>query len=578
MPSESTFCANCGTALAATDHFCPGCGTPVSNAPAGTPTPPPAPTPAPRGGVLSGPAIGGIVAVVAAVAIGATILFTGGDDSPTTTLAPVTTASSTTQQDTTTEAPSSNAIGTLTEAREAVVRIATTGTFISPEGAQFTQPGGGSGFIVSENGLAVTNNHVVTGAATIEVYLEGEDRARNAYVVAASECSDLAVIDIDGDGFRYLDWFDGPATTGMEIFAAGYPLGDPEYTLLEGIISKEDADGESSWASLDFVLEHTANTLPGNSGGPLITADGRVVGINYAGNQLGQHFAISAEIARPIVDRLAAGETIDSIGVNGEATTLDDGSYGIWVYSVDPGSAADLAGIRPGDLLWTFAEADIGDDGTMSRYCDVLRSHAPGSTLGIQVYRPSTGELLAGQLNGRMLEALFTPPDDGTTDAPVNTQFVEFVDSTGYLMLDIPSTWDEVFETTFDAWGDGNVVGPQVFIGPDLDALEATTGPGVTMLALWDYDFTADDFLDAQMDPAAVCTYAGRDEFYDGYYYEGWVDTWTDCNGTDGMAFSIAAYPPDGSYMIGLRLVAFSDADFEAIAQIIRTFAVIEDA
>ena len=407
------------------------------------------------------------------------------------------------------------------------------------------------------------------------MYLEGEDRARNAFVVAASECSDLAVIDIDGDGYRYLDWHDGAPTTGMEIIVAGFPLGDPEYTLLEGIISKEDTDGESSWASVDAVLEHTADTLGGNSGGPLLTTDGRVVGINYASNQIGQSFAISSELAIPIVDRLIGGEWVDSIGVNGEAIVVDETTYGVWVYSVDAGSAADLVGIQPGDLLWTLAEADIGADGTMSTYCDVLRSHAPGSALSIEVLRPGTGELLAGQLNGRELETVFTATD-GPSE-PVEVEYQEFYDSTGSLYLQVPTTWTDIEEMTFDAWSDGTVVGPQVYLAPDIDATIAYTGPGVGMVALWDYDFTADEWLDAQDGAADNCTYSGRDEFYDGYYYEGWYDLWTDCDGRDGVVFVIIGYPPDSSYMVALEIVAFSDADFAAVDQIIATFEVNEE-
>ena len=585
MSPEKAFCSNCGAHLEDSDRFCPSCGTPVEGAAAASP-PPPSPTPTRSGLRMSGPVLAGIGAVIAVLAIGGTLLLTGGDEAdtgttladPGTTLADPGTTTTEPAATTTTAStmPAGGAIAALEDVRNAVVRIETTGTFVYPEGAQFNQPGGGSGFIIDDSGLAVTNNHVVTGAAAIEVFIEGEDRPRNAFVVGVSECSDLAVIDIDGDGYPYLDWYADEVMTGMEIFAAGYPLGDPEYTLLEGIVSKADADGESSWASVDEVLEHTANTLPGNSGGPIITPDGAVVGINYAGNQLGQHFAISADLARPIVDRLSGGENVDFIGINGEALTLADGSYGIWVYSVEAGSPADELGILPGDLLWTLEGADIGEDGTMSSYCDVLRSHAPGSTLDIQVFRPDTGVLYAGQINGRQLEAVFTPPEPTNGDtAVVEVDYVDFTDSTGYLYMQVPSTWDDVFETTFDAWGDGSVVGPQVYVAPDLGAFEDSTGPGVTFLAVWDHDFSLDEFLDAQNDPQTVCAYDGRESFYDGSYYEGLMETWVNCNG-DGTVFNIAALPPDGSYMVGLRITAFSDADYETVAQIIRTFYVIE--
>lgn len=126
----------------------------------------------------------------------------------------------------------------------------------------------------------MTNNHVVTGAAFLQVYVDGEDQPRNARVLGVSECSDLAVIDVEGDGYPYLDWYEDDIGVGLEIYAAGFPLGNEEYTLLDGIVSKRDADGESDWASVDSVIEHSANTLPGNSGGPIVTADGKIVAVN----------------------------------------------------------------------------------------------------------------------------------------------------------------------------------------------------------------------------------------------------------------------------------------------------------
>ena len=124
---------------------------------------------------------------------------------------------------------------------------------------------------------------MVTGAATLEVFIGGDtDTSYNATVVGVSECNDLALIDIDADEpLTPLQWFDGDITTGTEVYAAGFPLGDPEFTLTRGIVSKLRADGETSWASLDSVLEHDANIQPGNSGGPLVATDGSVVGINH---------------------------------------------------------------------------------------------------------------------------------------------------------------------------------------------------------------------------------------------------------------------------------------------------------
>jgi serine protease Do len=185
-------------------------------------------------------------------------------------------------------------VSTLQGVEDAVVQIEAEGTFIDPEvGWLVNAAGRGTGFIIDPSGIAVTNNHVVTGAAILRVWLKGEDEPRNARVLGVSECSDLAVIKIDGEDFSYLEWDADEPTVGTQVFAAGFPLGDPEFTLTDGIISKSTADGETSWASVDSVIEHTAKINPGNSGGPLVDENGKAIGINYASVQeTDQNFAI----------------------------------------------------------------------------------------------------------------------------------------------------------------------------------------------------------------------------------------------------------------------------------------------
>lgn len=139
------------------------------------------------------------------------------------------------------------------------------------EGLQANAEWAGSGFIISPDGLAVTNNHVVVGAALIDVYVGGSSKRLSARLVAHSECADLAVIDIAGGDYPFLERYTGPVKVGLAVYALGFPPGDPEYTLTSGIISKEKAAGDSDWASVDAVLEHDARINPGNSGGPLVT-------------------------------------------------------------------------------------------------------------------------------------------------------------------------------------------------------------------------------------------------------------------------------------------------------------------
>ncbi|HSF80454.1 MAG TPA: S1C family serine protease, partial [Anaerolineales bacterium] len=282
----------------------------------------------------------------------------------------------------------------------------------------------GSGFIIDPAGIAVTNNHVVTGAALLKVWVGGESSPRNARVLGVSECSDLAVIDIDGDGYDYLDWHTGPIDVGMDMYIAGFPLGDPEYTLTKGVISKAKANGETSWSSVDSVVEYDATSNPGNSGGPVVTPDGKVLAVHYAGNaSTRQAFGISKDIAGSVVEQLRTGKNLDSIGVNGQAVSNEDGSLtGVWVSSVQSGSPADQAGIQPGDIIMMLENLVLASDGTLSEYCDILRSHQPSDTLSLQILRWASNEVLEGQLNGRELEVAYTFGDvDDNTNANDNT-------------------------------------------------------------------------------------------------------------------------------------------------------------
>jgi S1-C subfamily serine protease len=300
---------------------------------------------------------------------------------------------------------SSGAVANLQDVQGAVIQIEAEGTFADFDGS-YLGAGRGSGFIIDPSGIAVTNNHVVTGAALLKVWIGGDtSKTYNARILGVSECSDLAVIDIDGEGFPFMEWYSGPVQVGLDVYSAGYPLGDPEFTLTKGIVSKEAADGESDWASLDTVIMHDATINPGNSGGPLISTDGKIVGVNYASlASANQYFAIGQGEALPVIDKLKTGSDVDSIGINGYALTSDDGSIsGIFVSSVESGSPAERTGITGGDFVIGLEDHPVGENSTMSDYCDIIRTHSASDQMAIEVYRDSTGEIMAGQLNGPAL-------------------------------------------------------------------------------------------------------------------------------------------------------------------------------
>ncbi|MGD8633726.1 MAG: trypsin-like peptidase domain-containing protein, partial [Anaerolineales bacterium] len=349
------------------------------------------------------------------------------------------------------QSSSSGGAASLQEVQNATVLIEAQGTFIDPElGMQVNAAGSGSGFIIDPSGLAVTNNHVVTGAALLRVWVAGEDSPRNAKILGVSECSDLAVIDIEGDNFEYLDWYTGDVDVGLEVYSAGFPLGDPEFTLTKGIISKAHADGETSWASIDSVLEHDATINPGNSGGPLVEANGRVVGVNYATSLIAdnQYFAINAQEARSIIARLKTGDDVDSLGINGVAVSTGDGSLsGIWVASVASGSPADETGIQAGDILTALEGLVLSTDGTMADYCDVIRTQGTDATMSVEVLRYATDEVLEGQINGRSLNVAGSFAGTGSGGGSTGEGYSAYnyvFDDYSALQVEVPSDWSDV--------------------------------------------------------------------------------------------------------------------------------------
>lgn len=478
----------------------------------------------------------------------------------------------------------SGAVQTLEEVKTAVIQIEAQGTFVDPEvGTQYNVAGRGSGFIIDESGLAVTNNHVVTGAALLKVWVGGESEPRNARVLGISECADLAIIDIDGEGYPYLDWYTEEVEVGLDVYAAGFPLGDPEYTLTRGIISKEKANGETSWASVDSVVQHDATINPGNSGGALVTTDGKLVAVNYAGAaQTNQYFAIGQDQALPVIEQLQAGNDFLSIGINGRAVNNGEGLSGIWVSSVKSGSPADTAGIKGGDILTRLEGLVLSVDGTMADYCDILRTHEPSDTLGIEVLRFATQEVLEGQLNGRELVQTQSFAQQVVEEAGVSTNenqtasyssYVTVQDQSGRLQVEVPAEWSD---TDGSPWMDGNQeLGVAITAAPNMnDFFNGWGTPGVYVASSnqFDVNTTVDDVID-QIDHSSSCQYQGRKAYQNGDF-SGKYDFWSNCDDSGNIVLTVVAEPADQSYMVLVLMQIVSDADLEAADHILSHFSV----
>jgi serine protease Do len=430
----------------------------------------------------------------------------------------------------------------------------------------------------------------------LKVWVGGDtSKTYNAKVLGVSECSDLALIDIDGDGFPYLNWYSGAASVGLEVYAAGFPLGDPEFTLTKGIVSKEKAGGETSWASVDAVIQHDATINPGNSGGPLVDANGSVVGINYASyQQANQYFAIGREVAIPIIDQLKTGKDVDSIGINGQAVVSQDGSIsGVWVSSVKSGSPADKVGLQGGDIMISMEGLTLGGDGTMSQYCDILRTHSPGDALHIEVLRWLTQEYLDGEINGPVLETSTSfasglsgdvPSDNTNTSGSGDyTGYNTVTDDSGQIQLDIPVEWSDIDGSVWSAdWGSFSFEAPSISAAANLDAYYNTyTESGVFFAAserlgeIGGYQQLLDGVRSWHEDS---CKLDGRYDYGEGDWYdplyEGKFDLWTDCGPDNTLVIMLAARPKDDpyAYLLLLEVKVTKDADLTALDQILATF------
>ncbi|HEY8590554.1 MAG TPA: trypsin-like peptidase domain-containing protein [Naasia sp.] len=465
--------------------------------------------------------------------------------------------------------------------QSATIQIESVGTFVSPSEGGYEAAGRGSGFIIDPSGLAVTNNHVVVGAGTLKVWLAGDQsETLNAKVLGSSECLDLAVIDLSGDGYPAFGWAEGEPKVATDVYTAGFPLGDPTFNMTRGIISKADTAIDTPWASIDHVIEHDARIRGGNSGGPLVNTKGEVVGINYAGNDTyDQNLAIANSEAREVIEQLAAGENVLSLGINGTAITDDEGNgLGIWVNSIASGGIADEAGVQAGDLLTRMEGVSLGTDGTMADYCDVLRTHGQEATLSVDVYRPSEDIMYRGQMNGDPLEAVSVPqagggnsggggddPNGGSTGT-----FSSVTDDTGSLQMDVEDTW-ELDTTVFE--GPDGAQYARIEASPDLNGyISGWDVGGVSLYASNAPSSTPDDWFSWTDSIAsdAGCVLDAEEPFDDGYH-NATYRYYTDCaGGADYLVLSGYSYA--GDYLVTLTATMVTQEDVDAMNRAVGSF------
>ena len=259
----------------------------------------------------------------------------------------------------------------------------------------------GSGFFISADGYVVTNNHVITadGQGKVEeITVSTSDGTEYpATLVGSDQASDLAVLKIKGTKpFPFVHFGDSrQARVGDWVIAIGQPFGLGG-TVTAGIISAVLRN--TGGGAYDRYIQTDASINRGNSGGPLFDMDGDVIGINNAiysptGGSVGIGFAIPAETAAPIVQKLIKGEEIlrGYLGVRIQPVTRDlsdalgiADNRGEFVQSVEAGGPAEKAGLMVGDVVVSVAGKDVTPDQTLSY---IIANLAPGTRVPIVLLR-----------------------------------------------------------------------------------------------------------------------------------------------------------------------------------------------
>ncbi len=305
--------------------------------------------------------------------------------------------------------------------------VTPTDWFGRPVGrANLQQSGLGSGVIVSEDGVIITNNHVIRGADKLRVKLNDE-REYDARILGTDEATDLAVlkIDVEGQSLPAVGFADSDQLeVGEWVVAIGSPFG-LDNSVTQGIISAKGrtVTPRETGVSFEDYIQTDAAINPGNSGGPLLNLEGQIVGINTAiasrtGGYDGIGFAVPSNTVKNVLESIVRTGRVARgfLGVD----MIDDQNGGVRIQNVVEDSPADNAGLKTGDIITRFQ----GNAMPLQRLRNAIAATPAGSKVSIELRRDgetrtvqaTLGDLSAARgfvyLNELGIEVALVPPEN----------------------------------------------------------------------------------------------------------------------------------------------------------------------
>lgn len=268
------------------------------------------------------------------------------------------------------------------------------------------QVGAGSGVIISEDGYIVTNNHVIAGATKVQVTFNNRN-TEIAEVVGSDPSTDLAVLKINAKNLHYMEIGNSDdVKLGQWVLAVGYPL-NLDATVTAGIVSAKGRalgiNQRQSSSAIESFIQTDAAVNPGNSGGPLVNTEGRLIGINSAiasptGSYAGYSYAIPSNIVEKVtrdiikygkVQRGYLGVSLADLNdINVERLSLDKEKYkdikGVIVNTVEKESGAAQAGIKKGDVIIAINGTTVEN---VPQLQGVVARYHPGDKISVTYLR-----------------------------------------------------------------------------------------------------------------------------------------------------------------------------------------------